>query len=514
MTPNGEPLRSALAAAGEKINAALERSLWRWATLFTGFFLICSLIVDARKKMWIDEILTLLIARQPGPGEIVKAIMEGADGQPPTYALIVHWILPFVRNATLAVRLPATLGFCCMPLFILAFCRRRLPASFAVAASLLALYTCRYYATEGRGYGIVFGCAAGALFAWQTAAEGRHRVPALALLTLFLAVMPAMHYYAIFFLIPLFFAELVRWHASGKLDLAVLAAMVPAPLILGLHYPLIVASKRFQLHFWSPAAWGMIPDFYDQYLVPLCALCLPALVVFALLRKTPDSLRVPPADIPWHERVVIGGLALMPPLVIALSKYTTHVFVDRYILWVIPGFATLTSAVLCGMVRRQATAGLILMGLLVGLIGLREVHQLSSRWPLLEAEAFGTALEALPDSSEPIAVADAHIYMELAYYLEPRLRERLVYLKSPDRELRYFGRDTDSLLLSAPSLRAKLRVVDYEAFIVATPRCIVAALPRSYVPLSLAISGYRITPLGRESPPLLYEAEVSALTGR
>jgi hypothetical protein len=66
---------------------------------------------DLRTPMWLDELYTLEMAHQAGPGSIVKATLQGADGAPPLYAIIVQSILPVVRNEALAVRLPATAGY-------------------------------------------------------------------------------------------------------------------------------------------------------------------------------------------------------------------------------------------------------------------------------------------------------------------------------------------------------------------------------------------------------------------
>jgi hypothetical protein len=157
--------------------------------------------------MWIDELYTLHTARQASIGEIVKATMEGGDA-PPLYPIPVHAILPWVRHEALAVRLPSTLGFCGMVLCLLGFCRRRLPAAYSFTVALLACYECLYYASEGRSYGVVLGCAAGALLCWQHAVDGRRTILAIPLLAISLALMTAMHYYAVFFLVPLFLAEM------------------------------------------------------------------------------------------------------------------------------------------------------------------------------------------------------------------------------------------------------------------------------------------------------------------
>ena len=125
-----------------------------------------------------------------------------------------------------------------------------------MTAGLTACYLALPYSSEGRGYGIVVGCAAAALLCWQLAIEGRHRNLMIALFALALALMTAMHYYALFFVFPFVVAEVLRWKTCKKLDWPLLVAMTPVALVLALHYPLISASAKFQKHYWSPVTWG------------------------------------------------------------------------------------------------------------------------------------------------------------------------------------------------------------------------------------------------------------------
>ena len=138
--------------------------------------------------------------------------------------LSCHACLPIVRPDALAVRLPSTLGFIGMLGCIMVFCHRRMPARYAFLAALFAATACGFYATEGRAFGLVMGCAAGALLGWQRAADRSPRLLALTLLGVFLMAMTALNYYSIFFLFPLGLAEIVRWRQRGRLDFAVLAA--------------------------------------------------------------------------------------------------------------------------------------------------------------------------------------------------------------------------------------------------------------------------------------------------
>ena len=183
----------------ERINSVVEAHYWGLAAVFLLLFLACSIAEDLRLKMWNDEIVTLYVAQQGSPAEIVKATRSGMDATPPLYPIIVSAILPMVRPDALAVRLPSTLGFTAMLAFILAFCRRaRMPAVHAFIGALLAALACGFYATEGRSYGMVLGGAAGALFSWQRTTENKPRLLWLALLTFFLMLATSLNYHRFF----------------------------------------------------------------------------------------------------------------------------------------------------------------------------------------------------------------------------------------------------------------------------------------------------------------------------
>jgi hypothetical protein len=504
------PNRSVFLRVSDEINATLERYFWLWSVLFAVLFLAGAVVKDVRTPMWTDELLTLYISQQAGPVEMVKATLEGNDGMPPLYAMIVRAILPVVRSEALAVRLPSTLGYCGMVMCLLAFCRRRLPAAYSMAAALLACDACLAYSIEGRSYGIVLGCAAGALLCWQSAVDGRRRNLAIPLLALCVALMTAMHYYSMFFLVPLFLAEMVRWRTSRKLDLGVLAAMAPVLLVLGVHYPLITGSAPFQKHFWSPAAWHNIPEFYDAYFGTMLGRCMLPIGVLAVFSTTPDDRSAKQPSLIVPEWVVAGAFSLMPLCVVVLSKYTTHVFVSRYVLWAVPGFAVLVAALLCRVARGRAAVGVSLLGLLVALAALGEVSYLRhvrERPALRFGEVVRQALASLPNGTEPIVVADVHVFMDLSYYAESRIRERLIYPVSSELELRYFGYDTASLILTALSHRTKLHIIGYGAVIASQKRFVLAALPSNPLPWDLIKAGYRVVPIDSSIAPVLFDVE-------
>ena len=486
---------------------SLERHFWRWAALFVVLLLACSIAIDLREKMWNDELFTLAMAQQGGPAEIVKAAAAGWDTVP-LYAIIVRSLLPIVKDDALAIRLPATLGYCGMVLCLLAFCHRRLPAAYAFVAALLACDACLFYATDGRSYGVVLGCAAGALLCWQSAAEGRRRGLSLTLLAVCLALMIAMHYYSIFFLVPLFLAELARARVPRKLDFGILAAMLPALLVLALHYPLMASSRYVTTHFWSPARWNMIQPFYNYLIFQILYVFSVVLVVLVVFPKSPAPQSPHEIEMPTYEWVAIAALALMPPVVIAVSRYTTHIFVYRYILWAMMGSAVLLGALLCTVFRERTAVGVTLLGLLVVLIAVKDIMTLRSASLLRAGEEVRRELEMLPDGREPIVIPDEHVFMELSYYAQPRLRERFIYPISPELELRYRKYDSIALGMAAFSHSTKLHIEELDRILAQYPQFLLAVVPEDYLPRHLASAGYRVVPVrSATAQAALFEVE-------
>jgi hypothetical protein len=497
--------RSVLIRIADEINTLVEARFFLVASLFVLLFLVCAIGKDLLIPMWTDEFFTLYMSQQPSASEIVRATLEGCDGAPPLYAMIVRAIAPVVLNPALAVRLPSTLGFCAMVICLLAFCRRRLPATYSLCAALLVCSVCLYLSTEGRSYGVVLGCAAGALLCWQAAIEGRRRAVAIPLLAFCIALMTAMHFYAVFFLFPLFLGEIVRWHTSRRLDFPVLAALTSALFVLGLNYPLIAASAPSQAHFWSTAGWHNIPELYSMWFVPILMKCMLPVGVLAVISTTPDepSAEKPGPSLP--EWVATGAFSLMPICVVILSKYTTHVFVPRYVLWAVPGFGVLVVALLCQAARGRAAVGVSLLALLtLGALG--QVRHLWERPALQEGEVVLQALATLPDSTEPIVVADLHVFTELSYYERSPVRERVVFPVDRDLDLRS-GSDTDFLLMTALSHRTKLHILGLNAILAGQPRFVLAAMPDNHLPWYLVEAGYQVVPIGSSLVPVLFEVE-------
>jgi hypothetical protein len=221
----------------------------------------------------------------------------------------------------------------------------------------------------------------------------------------------------------------------------------------------------------------------------------------------------PPHGPKPEEWAVLLSTSITPALVLTISIFTTHMFVYRYVVWTAPAFSLLATALLFQAVAGRARGATVALVCLLPTLIAIESREVLARRTLREAERFSQQLSRLPSSPLQIVVANPHVYMELAYYANPELKHRLVYLTQPYLALSYLGYDTDSLLLAAIGHRVpSLRSLPLEEFLPPDLQFILAT-DRSYWCYSYFLSnGYRMTPIGENKQSLLYL--VSSPSGR
>jgi hypothetical protein len=116
-------------------------------------------------------------------------------------------------------------------------------------------------------------------------------------------------------------------------------------------------------------------------------------------------------------------------------------------------------------------------------------------------------LRSVPREPRPVVITGVHAFMELWFYSEPDLRDRLVYLVDPELEKYYLHTDTTSRILSALRRRMPLGVADYDSFIAANPTFILAGEPVDWISLQLHRLNYRFAPLGGGANSKIYEVK-------
>jgi hypothetical protein len=465
-------------------------NLWIWIILLLMGLSIAS---DMKLLMWTDELFTLFTARLQDVSKVLQAIQEGSDVPAALYDLLVHFLIPVIRNETLAVRLPATLGFYVMLPGLFIFCRRRVGSLYAFIAAMLACEVCLYYATDGRAYGAVLGCTAWALVFWQRASGNSSRRAAnLVGLGVCLSLMVAFHSFAVFFLGPLLFVEAVRFVRQRKLDVGILAAAGAALLVLAAHYPFIVASAKDSVNFWSQASLAMIRPWYEAFLLPILGICGLGVLLRLFLGNAEGAVQ-PGERIPVLEWIMLAALTASPAAVIFIAKYTVHGFVARHVLWAVVGMAALVVFAMHREFQGHRPVGILIAA---GLVAAVLAHQIKTLLPgephLREAQAALDRVMELNNGNDAILVPDSHYFVELSYYAPPPVRSHIYYPLKKDTLFTALYHQTDLGIEPLTQFLAGHR----SGFTLVSARADWAA--------QLMQKGFEVTPLGQLKSPMAW----------
>ncbi len=216
-----------------------------------SFYLAIVVAQAALKLVWADELITFYISRQPGLGGVWRALVAGADPNPPLMHVLVKWSTAVLGGNALGMRLPAIL---CVLLAIGSMwwmLRRWVRPVFALAGVLAFMATRGFdYAYDARSYAPMMGFAMASLALWIVASDssGWRRVWALVGMAVALAFGISSNYYCVLAFFPIAVGEI----AGRRLRLGVWVAMSVASLPLIVYLPLI----RHNIAEFGPHAWN------------------------------------------------------------------------------------------------------------------------------------------------------------------------------------------------------------------------------------------------------------------
>ncbi len=440
--------------------------------VLAGYFL-ASWFAARRKLIWDDEFFTLYISGARNLSDIWKALSTGADQHPPLFYFITHAFFNLFGISHVTLRLPAMIGFALMMVCLFLLVGRRTSPIWGIAAMLLPLSTeAAYYATEGRGYGLVLGFGTLALLAWQLASEGRLRVVTVPLLGLALSLAVSSHYYAILLVFPLVAGEVVRIRQGRRIDIPVGIALATTIVPLALFYPIIRGASGYSATFWAKPEWGQGVDYYKLVLGPALPLMMVVGALFLIFLKGSGVSDRAEARIGKfaHETVAWLVLSGLPVTCLVIAMYVTNGFHRRYVLIALAGF-TMLFVNLCYDVFRGRRSMALVLALLVGMSGVftlnRNQKRIRSTIGDMKASAAFLRQNAPPDL--PLVMAEVTQFHRLTYYAPPKFMRRMAYLANPTESVRYLGHDTIDRGLLALRPWFPERIEEYGIFTASHP---------------------------------------------
>lgn len=429
------------------------------------------------RPLWHDELFTLAVAQQPGVAGIWQALQTGVDLNPPLYYLLVQQTARVVATESLAVRLPAVLGFALMLGSVAAFVRARCGSIVGgAAAATIALSGVAPYAYEGRPYGLVLGCAGLALLAWQQVDVAPARVTrATWTLVLFVALAAAVssHYYAVLLPLPIAIGEGVRTVRHGRWRPGTWAALgLPLALVWAWR-PLINVAQRFAPAFWSRPTPDAAVVAYRDMLATLGGPLTVALAAIAVIAGLTRTGWLPPArtprgraGVPGHELVALAAFTALPIAGVLLALFATGAWHERYAVSAIVGIAGLVAAGLhaSGTIALRTVSTVLLLAFAAQSASRALDWRVPPRAPAALAVVTSHATSLL--TSMPMLASDGLTFVELAHYAPRELVDRLAYALKPPSVIARTGTDSENRALEQLArLTSVLRLERFETFL-------------------------------------------------
>ena len=471
--------RTALRGMSMWAEECIDRSPGRAFFLFSIGYFIAVFTLSSFKLLWLDELITLHIAKLGSASAIWHALARGADPNPPVTHLLVLLSLKVFGDHEFAYRLPATVGYWIGLLSLFLFLKDRLPATWALAGTVLSTTMAAFdYSYESRSYGIFYGLAMLAFLCWSRAIDPNRGTTArrLALIGMIFALAAGIstNYFAVLAFFPIaagecaltisrvlemsrqsrFDRDASRISILSAIDLRIWLGLAVAGTSLLAYRSLIARSiAQFAPYAWNKVSLGEVADSYTEMveivLYPILALfCLGIAVFFVHRRVAPlcsgcrgklfprwlaplVNRKHPSFALPIHEAVGVFFFMLYPILGYIIASVRGGMLSPRFVIPVCLGFAIAGSIVAFQLFGNMRQAGIVFLCFVSAWFAARESYV--GYWYEEQKQSFYKVLDHLPEAelsvsqTARILIPDPLLVLTFQHYAPPKLASRVVF---------------------------------------------------------------------------------------
>ena len=448
----------------------MDRHPFRAFAFLSLFYGIAIAGLSYVKLLWLDELITLHIARLGSVTAIWHALAHAADPNPPLTHLAVLASMRLFGAHTYVYRLPAMLGYWLGMLALFLFLKRRVPATWALLGVVISMGMGGFeWSYESRSYALFYGTTMLALYFYSvyTGKSQRARQPRSALVGMTLALFLGLcaNYFSILAFVPIIAGEVSRtWaklNATGTLvDRRASFRFIDWPIwgaILVAASPLLIFHSFIQrsIALYQPYAWNKVSfdmtdiaylDMVEAMLWPLGSLVLMCGIVWFLsslcdicrgnlrpawlgafvTKARPKGMR---EDAPPVQEVTpVLVLLLYPYLGWALASLHGGMLSARFVIPVCFGFAISSVYLAYRTLGQHQVTGPVLLGCFLLWFMVRESY-VGYSYNEEKTALFTTfaALREVDHFREPIVVSDNLLILPFQHYAPPDVASRVVY---------------------------------------------------------------------------------------
>lgn len=524
----------------------------------TVLYFVVVFVQSSLKLMWLDEFITLHLARLGSLHDLWHALAVGADPNPPVTYIMVRWCRQLFGDHEWAYRLPAALGCWIGLASLFAFLKQRVCGSWAVFGCLVWMATAAFdYSFESRSYGIFYGLAMLAFFSWTAAIDTSGTIfirwLAWAGMVFALAAGISTNYFAVLAFLPPAIGELVRTamrvsrrspdapvelkkgkqarHSGllGAVDLRMWIGFAVAAAPLLLYRPLIAHSiAQFAPYAWNKVSLDQVFDSYTEMveiiLYPILALLvLGGIVFFAkerviaacrqsrsrLLPDWIDSIFIPyPGRVPLATYEAAGVFVFMtyPICGYIIASIRGGMLSPRFVIPVCYGFAIAATVVARYLFRNLRHAPVVLLCIACAWFLSREA--VVGYWYKQQKDSFYKIIDKFEDAQtcvpagSPIVIPDPLLALTFQHYALSELASRVVFpVDFP--AIRYFRHDDspEENLWAGRNVLYSMRIVPLAEFQHASGPYMIVASKRNWLLQDLRKHRYSVVRLPVDTRP-------------
>lgn len=497
--------RGVLSRFGSRVEAWIERRPVHSFALFSALYFVIVFSLSSMKLLWLDELITLHIARLGSLAAIWHALGQGVDPNPPVTYILVHFSRSLFGDHEFAYRLPAAIGYWIGLLSLFLYLKNVLPATWALAGTVLSTTMAAFdYSFESRSYGIFYGLAMLAFFCWSRTADPQRssavRRVALAGMVVALAAGISTNYFAVLAFVPIGAGEAVRTLMRARrsrrwlraVDMRIWIALILAASPLFFYRSLIAHSiAQFAPYAWNKVSLQQVSDSYTEMveamLYPILALFIFALAAYLFARYASRCCgacrsRLLPAwldrctrrsfrdlPLPVHEAVAVFALLVYPILGYLIASIHGGMLSPRFVIPVCFGFAIAATLVSFQLFGQMRMAGVALLAFALAWLLCRE--SFVGYWYQEQKQCFYKVVDCLPQAEAylapgtPIAVPDPLMALTFQHYAPAAVAARVVFpVDFP--AIRFFRHDDspEENLWAGRNLIYTLRILPLAAF--------------------------------------------------
>ncbi|HET9087900.1 MAG TPA: hypothetical protein VFN53_10285 [Acidobacteriaceae bacterium] len=442
-----------------------NRPVHAFSLLTLGYALAVSALSWA-KLLWLDELITLHIARLGSGPAIWRALSQGADPNPPLLDLLALGCLRLFGNHALSLRLPAMAGYWIGMAALFGFLRRRLSGTWSLAGVAMSLAMAAFnYSYEGRSYGLLYGLAMLAVLCWAWSLDPSlstgWRNGALAGMVMALAAGISTNYFAVLAFLPIAGGEMAgglellrarKWRSSairasfhGRVWVGL--ALAAAPLLAYRHL-IQRAIAEFAPYAWNKVSLDQVADSYMEMveiiLYPLLALFVFSFTVLALSRfcshcrsamyprwlgrlasqQAESRFRI----LPTHEAAAVFLLMTYPILGYVVASIHGGMLSPRFVIPVCFGFAIAATLACYRIFGHFHSAGIVVLVSCLTWFAAREA--VIGYWYMQQKHCFYNIVGRIPAAEypgEPIVIPDPLMALTFRHYAPAELADRVVF---------------------------------------------------------------------------------------